>query len=180
MNTDRGIELAATRDRTQWDDAFRKIMSMTDAEIEPFITPDDAQFGVVARHWVKLIGVYPGARFRAYKPFGPQGYFLTIPEVRMVDPEKWVSPFACLGVIIPPGYPQAAPGHFYVKPTLWFRDGKKITHSAHTVLRSEDTQSIDGWVQFRMHRDWHANTCDLLTIVNGMRVTLDTIAEDFQ
>ncbi|CDX26741.1 hypothetical protein MPL3356_60529 [Mesorhizobium plurifarium] len=141
------------------------------AGFELFAAPADraAPGGVLERQFAVLCEKWPGAIITQQRD---GSHHLLVPDVEPLKPEQFDRRTTAIAIVIPLGYPQAAPGSFFVRDDFHLSHGGYIPNT----LSSKELSHAPlgrGWSRLLMKPDaWAPNSDDLVTAVNLARVWL--------
>jgi len=130
---------------------------------------------ILSRHFDKVRAKWPDAILAAYS-----GGFaaLSVPAAKLFNPEDWNRPTTTLLALLPPGYPQSEPNEFYYESNLTLAHGgiPASTFEFYELFGGPSQRRIPGFTRLMMRmrpRTWNPNDCDMVTVVNFMRVALN-------
>lgn len=139
------------------DTPLKREEAMTNPERSEHALPDS----ILSRQFDKVRAKWPTAMLTAHE--GPHGYaVLSVSGAPLANADRLNRPTTTIAVIIPHGYPMAAPDYFAFDADL------RLAHGG-SVMWTEGSH-LPGFVRFVFHlRGWDPNRDDLVTIVNTMR-----------
>lgn len=123
--------------------------------------------GIVARQFHAVREKWPYSMLTAY---ADGQAVLSVPGVRLHNPNLWSMATATVAAILPAGYPQAAPDLFFYGTEL------SLSHGGFPRNVVDDAR-LPGFHRFvNKPKFWHPNDATLTMLVNFMRLSLSNLA----